>query len=122
MCISVKALLSENQREHTLLRLTHQNLTSLQTVIKYSVILIIAVAAMHVNAQTCDSNYFSIIYKTRAYNSFTKAVVTPKNETITLGNLTYPRGWISKITAQGSVVWSNEYTPNYKANNEETLN
>ena len=77
---------------------------------------------MHANAQTCDSNYFSIIYKATAYNSFTKAVVTPKNETIAMGNLIYPRGWISKLTAQGTVVWSNEYNPNYKANNEETFN
>ena len=29
---------------------------------------------------------------------------------------------MSKITTQGTVVWSNEYNPNYKANNEETFN
>ena len=94
----------------------------MQTVIKYFAILIISVTVLHVKAQTCDSNYFSIIYKATAFNSFTKAVITPKNETITIGNLTYPRGWMSKITAQGNVVWSNEYNPDYKRNNEETFN
>ncbi len=77
---------------------------------------------MHASAQTCDSNFFSIIYKARAYNSFVKAITTPKNETIAIGNLIYPRGWMSKMTAQGTAVWSYEYNPNFQANNKETFN
>ena len=77
---------------------------------------------LNADAQLCDSNYFSMVYSAKAYSTYTKAVTTPQNEVITAGNLFYPRGWMTKITSQGNVIWSNQYSADYEGNNEHTFN
>ena len=70
----------------------------------------------------CDSNYFSLTYTSSYNQAYNKAVVTPTGDIITLGNLYLPQGWMTKITGQGNVVWSNSYFPDYEGNDEKTFN
>lgn len=76
----------------------------------------------YIIAQPCDSNYFSITYTAKAKTAYKKCVATAANGVIAIGNLFYPRGWITKMTNQGSIIWSKGYNADYKGNNEHTFN
>ncbi len=75
-----------------------------------------------INAQSCDSNYFSIVYSCLAKATYTKALTTPQNGVVTIGNLFYPRGWMTKMTNQGNIIWSNSYNADFEGNGEHTFN
>ena len=86
---------------------------------KISFLFLVSALALGALAQDCDSNYFSLGYEGKYYNTFRKAISTSRNETLIIGNLLAPRGWITKLSAQGTVLWSNEYTAGYYANGEK---
>ncbi len=68
-------------------------------------------------AQDCDSNYFSLTYKGRYFNNILGAVVTPQNELLSFGDLSvYDRAYMTKVTSQGTVIWSNEYNVQQNGN------
>ncbi|MEP6615947.1 MAG: gliding motility-associated C-terminal domain-containing protein [Ginsengibacter sp.] len=67
-------------------------------------------------AQLCatDSNYYSVRYNTQNNIFFTNGIITPQNELVALcQNSTLNSSFVTKFTAQGNVIWSNEYIPDY---------
>lgn len=70
-----------------------------------------------IQAQSCDSNYLSVLYKGRTYNNFIKAQTTPQQDFITIGNLQYHDCWMARFSNNGNPVWCNEYTAVYENNN-----
>ncbi len=66
-------------------------------------------------AQVCpkDSNFYSITYTGTESNYIDDAIVTSDNEIVTLGHYSAFGSFVSKFTAQGTNIWSNEYKPNY---------
>jgi gliding motility-associated-like protein len=68
-----------------------------------------------VTAQVCqnDSNFYSITYTGTESNYIDDAIVTGDNEIVTLGHYSAFGSFVSKFTAQGTNIWSNEYQPNY---------
>jgi gliding motility-associated-like protein len=71
--------------------------------------------ATPVIAQLCpkDSNFYSITYTGTESNYIDDAIVTSDNEIVTLGHYSAFGSFVSKFTAQGTNIWSNEYKPNY---------
>jgi len=68
------------------------------------------------NAQQCktDSNFYSIKYSTPYNVSLSNGIITSQNELVALGqNTNQKSSFVSKFTAQGNVLWSNEYIPDY---------
>jgi gliding motility-associated-like protein len=68
-------------------------------------------------AQTCTINNFSISYQGANNQSVVHSLLTPQNEILSIGNISYLKnnivmsdGWISRYTAQGSVIWSKRIT------------
>src|SRR6187402_2406012 len=68
-------------------------------------------------AQTCTINNFSISYQGANDQSVVHSLITPQNEILSIGNISYLKnnivradGWISRYTAQGSVIWSKRIT------------
>ena len=64
-------------------------------------------------AQSCDSTYFSLVFKGRTYNNITRCAVTANNEVIAIGNEQYYDSWMAKLTGQGNILWSSEYIGDY---------
>lgn len=66
-------------------------------------------------AQVCakDSNFYAITYRGAESNFIEDAIVTSENEIIALGHYGAFESFISKFTAQGTNIWSNEYKPDY---------
>ena len=87
-----------------------------------TLILVCITMARQAKAQNCDSNYLSVIYSAKDVLSYKKAVTTPKNESFIIGNLFYPRGWLTKISNQGNTIWSHAYNADFEGNNEHTFN
>ena len=78
--------------------------------------LILSVSAISAAcAQVCakDSNFYSITYRGTESNYIEDAIVTSDNEIIALGHYSVSESFISKFTAQGTSIWSNEYKPDY---------
>ncbi len=67
-------------------------------------------------SQTCDSNYYSIIYKDQTYINYTSAFITPDNGILATGSINYYSPWLTKFTQQGNVIWSNLYKADFTAN------
>ena len=81
-----------------------------------SIFCIVLVVAQHyAKAQLCikDSNFYSLTYNGDGNNFIKDAIITSNNEIVTLGQYDAFSGFISKFTTQGSVIWSNEFTPDY---------
>jgi gliding motility-associated-like protein len=68
-----------------------------------------------VAAQVCpkDSNFYSITYSGTESNYLDDAIITGENEIVALGHYSAFGSFISKFTAQGTNIWSNEYQPDY---------
>ena len=66
-------------------------------------------------SQECikDSNYYSITYKGEDKSYIIEATSPSVNEIVSLSQLSAFSNFVSKFTSQGSVIWSNEYTPDY---------
>src|SRR5438105_7688277 len=66
-------------------------------------------------SQPCstDSNYFTIFYNAPNNNLINGGIKTAQNELVVLGQSSDRSSFITKFTAQGNVIWSNEYTPDY---------
>ncbi len=83
----------------------------------YTIFLLIVYffAPCNAKAQLCnkDSNYYLLNY-TGGGNNFVKdAIITANNEVVALCQYDAFSAFMSKFTAQGSVIWSNEFTPDY---------
>ncbi len=68
-------------------------------------------------AQSCVADYFFKTYKGDYSQKISGTIVTPRQEIITIGSVFYPQnnmyftdGWITKMTVQGTVVWSKRYS------------
>jgi gliding motility-associated-like protein len=84
----------------------------------FKIILYLVIPFSTVNyalAQVCakDSNFYSITYRGAESNYIEDAIVTSDNEIIALGRYSALESFISKFTAQGTTIWSNEYKPDY---------
>jgi gliding motility-associated-like protein len=87
-------------------------LTGLKNIVLFFVFIGITVSA---KSQLCptDSNYYLKTYTGLESNYIDDAVITSDNEIVTLGHYSAFGSFVSKFTAQGSNIWSNEYQPNY---------
>ncbi len=72
-------------------------------------------AIFSTNAQLCnkDSNYYSLSYTGGGNNYVKDALVTNSNEVVALCSYDAFSTFVTKFTAQGNVIWSNEFSPNY---------
>lgn len=70
-------------------------------------------------AQQCskDSNYYSITYNGTNSNFISEGFGTSGNEVVALGQYSAFGGFVSKFTSDGSVIFSNEYNPDYPFTN-----
>jgi gliding motility-associated-like protein len=68
-----------------------------------------------IKAQLCnkDSNYYSFTYTGGGNNYVKDALVTSSNEVVALCGYDAVSTFVTKFTAQGSVIWSNEFSPDY---------
>lgn len=67
-------------------------------------------------AQVCntDSNYYSTRFNTINDTYITNAILTSQNEIVTLcQDPQLKSSFVAKFTAQGNLLWSNKYTPDY---------
>ncbi len=66
-------------------------------------------------AQLCnkDSNYYSLTYTGGGNNYVKDAIVTNGDEVVALCSYDAFSTFVTKFTAQGSVIWSNEFSPDY---------
>jgi hypothetical protein len=67
-------------------------------------------------AQICqtDSNFYSIRYNTQNNAFLTNGIINPQNELVALcQNISQKSSFVTKFTAQGNVLWCNEYIPDY---------
>ena len=67
-------------------------------------------------AQVCktDSNYYSIRYTTANNSYITGGIISPQNELVALcQNTSVNSSFVAKFTAQGNVIRSNEFIPDY---------
>lgn len=66
-------------------------------------------------SQICvkDSNYFSYNFHNSDNTEMTTAAVISQNEVVALLHHSSFKDYITKFTASGSVIWSNEYAPDY---------
>ncbi|MEP6615948.1 MAG: gliding motility-associated C-terminal domain-containing protein [Ginsengibacter sp.] len=81
-----------------------------------NLVLIVVLLTGTTKAQVCmtDSNYYSIHYNTQNNLLFTNGIITPQNEVVALcQNASLSSSFLAKFTAQGNVIWSNEYLPDY---------
>lgn len=66
--------------------------------------------------QNCVADYFYINYKGEYSQKINRTIRTPQNDLLSIGSVFYAQngmyftdGWITKMTAQGSVIWSKRY-------------
>jgi gliding motility-associated-like protein len=76
---------------------------------------VLFIAATGVWAQECfkDSNFYSITYTGLDKNHITSAAAGSSNEIVGLFRHSVFSDFVTKFTAQGQVIWSNEYIPDY---------
>ena len=79
-------------------------------------LLIIIFSVEYSSAQNCIADYFYINYKGEYSQKISRTITTPQNDLLSIGSVFYPKnrmyftdGWITKMTAQGSVIWSKRY-------------
>jgi gliding motility-associated-like protein len=60
-----------------------------------------------------DSNYYSITYTATKQSLVVDGLVSSQSETVALLRNEGYNNFISKFTSDGSVIWSNEYVPDY---------
>lgn len=68
------------------------------------------------SAQTCVADYFFLSYKGEHSQKVNRTLRTPQNELLSIGSVYYSKnnmffydGWITKMTAQGGIIWSKRY-------------
>ena len=88
------------------------------TLYKKNILVLVVICLAHqcLHAQNCDSNYFSFLYNSSDYNTYSKTIVTPDNSLLCLQtNRLYYHG-ITKFTPQGNIIFSYGYTAPFSAN------
>src|SRR5260370_40390961 len=70
---------------------------------------------LNATAQQCstDSNYYTIFYNAPNNNLINGGIKTAQNELVVLGQSSTKTSFVTKFTAQGNVIWSKEYVPDY---------
>jgi gliding motility-associated-like protein len=85
--------------------------------IAYFIIYILFVfVTTNTNGQLCnsDSNYYSFTYNGGGYNFVKDAIINEDDEVVALCQYDAFSSFVSKFTAQGSLIWSKEFSPNYQ--------
>lgn len=85
----------------------------MKTIRNTALIFLFQIVVGNLSAQNCVSDYFSINYQGAKIYTIYRSVITTNNETLLIGyinhsNPLYADGFITKITAQGSVLWSKQ--------------
>lgn len=84
--------------------------------LKFLILVLISLTTEYSFAQNCIADYFYINYKGAYSQKINQTIRTPQNDLLSIGSVFYPRngmyftdGWITKMTAQGGVIWSKRY-------------
>lgn len=75
------------------------------------------ITAQKTTAQACIADYFFTSYKGAYDQRISRSITTSRQELITVGSVFYQKGemyftdgWITKMTAQGNILWSKRYS------------
>jgi gliding motility-associated-like protein len=85
---------------------------------KLLLIAVLLVFSHYANAQICntDTNYLALVYRNNIPFNFTTALTTPDDNILCFQNNNYYPSALTKMTPQGSVIWSNTYDAPFKDN------
>lgn len=66
-------------------------------------------------AQLCtkDSNFYSLTYTSIGNKYLNDGIINTENEMVVLGHYDAFSSFVTKFTSQGSILWSNEFKPDY---------
>lgn len=86
--------------------------------LKRKIIILLVVSnlvLLNTQAQTCVDDFFVASINTQTVKNLSATLLTPQNEILLTGDVLRPNpllsdGWLSKLTPQGTPLWSRRYT------------